>query len=106
MPPPVPFSIANRKLVTSLYRRSLRTAHDWINKKDFYRLKAAEIRDRFEANRQVENPTQLKYLIEKTEELLETYAHPDPIIPPCRPGGTKFDRNIPPREGTMVPSDA
>ncbi|ODV96432.1 hypothetical protein PACTADRAFT_49782 [Pachysolen tannophilus NRRL Y-2460] len=104
-PPVVPFSAQNVKLVSSLYRRSLRTTRDWINRPDLYRLKALEIRNLFEANRAVEDPNKLKTILDDAESLLTSYAHPDPIIPPCRPGGTRFERNIPPRSDTMVPSD-
>ncbi|OWB51922.1 hypothetical protein B5S33_g1907 [[Candida] boidinii] len=103
MPGPVPYSTANVKAVSSLYRRSLRAAHDWINRKDFYRSKAAEIRLKFEQNKNVEDPTQLKAILSKTEQLLQQFAHPDPIVPASRPGGTKYDRNAPPPEGSRVP---
>ncbi|GME85805.1 unnamed protein product [Ambrosiozyma monospora] len=94
---PVPFSPENVKLVSSMYRRSLRTAHDWINRHDFYRSKAAEIRLRFEQNKNVSDPVELKAILDKTEAMLSKFKHPDPIIPPGRPGGTSMDRNVPPR---------
>ncbi|ESW98664.1 hypothetical protein HPODL_05260 [Ogataea parapolymorpha DL-1] len=94
---PVPFSPENIKTVASLYRRSLRTAADWINRRDFYRAKAAEIRLRFEQNRNVSDPKELKAIIDKTELMLNKFKHPDPIIPPQRPGGIMYDRNAPPR---------
>ncbi|EIF47957.1 hypothetical protein HII13_003854 [Brettanomyces bruxellensis] len=97
MKAPVPFSPQNLKYVSSLYRRSLRTAHDWINRTDFYREKAAEIKLRFEQNRDISDPKELQKVFETTEELLEKFQHPDPIIPPRRPGGIEYDRNVPPR---------
>ncbi|KAI0464752.1 hypothetical protein LJB42_002377 [Komagataella kurtzmanii] len=101
----VPFSEANKKYVSSLYRKSLRTAHDWINKTEFYRVKASEIRSRYDANKHINDPNELKVIFKETEALLEDYAHPDPIIPPCRPGGSKFERNIPPRVEARIPID-
>ncbi|VEU21150.1 DEKNAAC102111 [Brettanomyces naardenensis] len=97
MKTPVPFSPQNLKYVSSLYRRALRTAHDWINRNDFYRSKAAEIRLRFEQNRNISDPLELRGTLEKTEEMLAKFKHPDPIIPPRRPGGIMYDRNAPPR---------
>ncbi|CDK28094.1 unnamed protein product [Kuraishia capsulata CBS 1993] len=73
MSSPVPFSLANKKLVSSLYRQSLRTAQNWINRKDFYRKKAAEIRGRFEANKHIEDPNQLKSFIRLCSTKLRLY---------------------------------
>lgn len=89
-----------------MYRRGLRSARDWINRHDHYRNKCVEIRRMFEANRDIEDPNQLNIVLKELERMLQEFEHPDPIIPPSRPGGTKHDRNIPPRNETMVPSDA
>lgn len=94
---PIPYSAQNLKYVSSLYRRALRTAHNWINRNDFYRSKAAEIKLRFEQKKNISDPKELRRVLQKTEELLEKFEHPDPIIPPKRPGGIEYDRNVPPR---------
>lgn len=91
-----PFSAANRKVVQSLYHRSLKLAFNWINRRDLYRQKAVEIRAQFDLHKDVSDPKELRRLIDKTESLLEKYKHPDPFIPPQRAGGTKFERNTPP----------
>lgn len=98
MPAPVPFSAANAKHVSSLFRKSLRTARNWINQTPAYREKAAEIRLQFEQNKSIADPAQLQIVLKRTEDLLAKYQHPDPIIPPKRPGGIMYDRNAPPRE--------
>lgn len=36
-------------------------------------------------------------VFQTTEELLQKFQHPDPIIPPRRAGGIEYDRNVPPR---------
>ena len=97
MPAPVPFSAQNAKHVAALYRQSLRTARNWINQMPYYREKAAEIRLRFEQNKNISDPKELQRVLVKTEELLAKFQHPDPIIPPKRPGGIMYDRNAPPR---------
>ena len=97
MPAPVPFSAQNAKYVASLYRESLRTAKNWINQNSFYREKAAEIRLRFEQNKNISDPLELERVLNNTKELLAKFKHPDPIIPPNRPGGIMYDRNAPPR---------
>ncbi|KAG7700692.1 hypothetical protein KL929_001637 [Ogataea haglerorum] len=72
---PVPFSPENIKTVASLYRRSLRTAADWINRRDFYRAKAAEIRHRFEQNRNVSDPQELKVICDQQVQQLQAHIY-------------------------------
>lgn len=99
----LPFTEANRKIVTLYYRRSLKLAYSWINKRDHFRAKAMEIRQLFEANKHVSDAKQLQILLKNTESLLKKYDHPDPIVPALRPGGTKFERNIPPPMKDPIP---
>ncbi|CDR40749.1 CYFA0S05e03994g1_1 [Cyberlindnera fabianii] len=99
----VPFSPQNRHVVMTLYRRSLKLAKDWINRRDHYRIKAMEIRAQFDLYKDVGNPKELRALIEKTEDMLAKYKHPDPFISPTRPGGTKFERYVPPSLDKPLP---
>lgn len=85
----------HRKLVQTLYRRSLRLTKSWINRRDVWRAKALEIRAKFDENKDLTDRYKVDHLIKHTEEFLKKYAHPDPIIPAQRPDGTKFERNIP-----------
>jgi hypothetical protein len=55
----VPFSVQNRHVVMTLYRRSLRLARDWINRRDHYRTKAQEIRAQFDLYKNVGNPKEV-----------------------------------------------
>jgi len=55
------------------------------------------IRSLFEANNNVRDPRQQRALYLETEELLEKWKHPDPYIAPTAPGGSKYERNLPPR---------
>lgn len=86
----------NRKAVQTLYRQSLRLTKSWINRRDLWREKALEIRAEFESNKGIQDPRHVQALLNNTQQLLTKYRHPDPIIPPLRPGGTKYERNIPP----------
>jgi len=75
------------------------------------------IRSLFDANRTVYDPrtqkvriiigdspngrkepllTRMQILFTETEKLLEKWKHPDPYRPPSAPGGSKFERNMPP----------
>jgi NADH dehydrogenase (ubiquinone) 1 beta subcomplex subunit 9 len=64
--------------VRSLYRRALKTSFDWCVTVETWRPRALQIRDRFEANRQVATLREAERLCVKAEEELEEYAHPDP----------------------------
>lgn len=55
-----PFSAANRKVVQSLYHRSLKLAFNWINRRDLYRQKAVEIRAQFDLHKDVSDPKELR----------------------------------------------
>lgn len=85
----------HKVLVQTMYRQSLRLTKSWINRRDLWREKACEIRRQFDRNKDLTDKYQIDYLVKRTSELLAKYKHPDPIIPPQRPDGTKFERNIP-----------
>lgn len=92
-------SETHRRIVSSLYRQSLRLSKSWISRRDLWRVKALEIRQQFDENKNVKDPRKIHYLVSNTQALLVKYAHPDPIIPPQRPGGTKYERNVFPPQG-------
>ncbi|CAO3699332.1 unnamed protein product [Rhizopus microsporus] len=87
-------SAAHRSHVQSLYKRSLKLSLDWYIQRDLWRQKALEIRARFEQNKHVTNPKEIRALIEKTEQELQEFAHPDPYRLPTGPDGTKWERNF------------
>ncbi|OJA07662.1 hypothetical protein AZE42_09569 [Rhizopogon vesiculosus] len=97
-----PFSSAHRLYVKSLYRRMLKNELDWVVRRDIWRGRAMMIRAEFERNRcvwhtsDVTEPRALAQIFEKAEASLASKLHPDPYIPPSMPGGTKWERNIPP----------
>ncbi|CAD1813406.1 Complex 1 protein (LYR family) protein [Candida parapsilosis] len=101
----LPFTEANTKRVSSLFRQALRTAFDHSLKFDLYRAQTINIRSQFDANKHVSNAEELEHLIKLTEAKLKEWKHPDPYIPPCRPGGTKYQRNIPVAREPLVPGD-
>ncbi|KAF9170817.1 hypothetical protein BGZ80_008045 [Entomortierella chlamydospora] len=88
--------IAHRRLVQSLYKRSLKTAQDWYIDTNLFRRKAVELRMQFEANRNVNNPRQLASIVQDAERQLTELRHPDPYIAPTAVGGSKFERNAHP----------
>ncbi|KAJ7930120.1 hypothetical protein B0H13DRAFT_2310150 [Mycena leptocephala] len=90
------FASVHRQYVQSLYRRRLKNSLDWTIRRDVWRAKAMEIRAEFEHNRNVKDPRQLAQILEQAEAKLAGWKHPDPYIPPTAPGGTKWERNLPP----------
>ncbi|KAG0202506.1 hypothetical protein BGX28_004994 [Mortierella sp. GBA30] len=96
--------LAHRRLIQSLYKRSLKTAQDWYIDTNLFRRKAVELRIQFDANKNVKHPRQIASLVQEAERQLKELRHPDPYIAPTAPGGTKFERNVHPP--TAEPSAA
>jgi len=88
--------MSSKQAVSSLYRRSLKLALDWAVHRYIWRGQAMYIRSLFEANKHIKDPRQQKALFQETEDLLEKWKHPDPYHAPTAPGGSKYERNIPP----------
>lgn len=101
----LPFTEANTKRVSALYRQALRTAFDHAIKWDIYRKECVRIRSQFEVNRHIDTPEELEEAIAKTTAKLNEWKHPDPYITPLRPGGTKYQRNIELPYEKPVPGD-
>ncbi|KAG0054034.1 hypothetical protein BGZ83_012110 [Gryganskiella cystojenkinii] len=96
--------LAHRRLVQSLYKRSLKTAQDWYIDTNLFRRKAVELRIQFDANKNLRHPRQIALAIQEAERQLTELRHPDPYLYPTQPGGTKFERNLHP--DTAEPSAA
>ncbi|OBT94720.1 hypothetical protein VE01_06149 [Pseudogymnoascus verrucosus] len=88
--------MSNTRVVSSLYRRSLKLALDWSVHRYLWRGQALYLRSLFEANKNVKDPRQQRALFRETEDLLEKWKHPDPYRVPTSPGGSKYERNLPP----------
>ncbi|KAK9388073.1 hypothetical protein V1515DRAFT_459149 [Lipomyces mesembrius] len=100
--------------VTSIYRRLLRLSLNWTVRRDIWRKQALEIRAKFDANKSITNPREIRALIMEGERQLAINRHPDPYIPPSRPGasginvdniGSKYERNVPPRLDNPIDGD-
>ncbi|KAG4302549.1 hypothetical protein PCANB_001217 [Pneumocystis canis] len=89
-------SESHRFRVLSLYRRSLKLSLDWCIRRDIWRIEALKIRSRFESNKNIYDPRRLSIIFDETEAILKKYKHPEPYIAPTSPGGSKWERNIPP----------
>ncbi|KDQ64420.1 hypothetical protein JAAARDRAFT_28050 [Jaapia argillacea MUCL 33604] len=101
-----PFTAAHRLYVKSLYKRYLKNSLDWTVRRDLWRGQAMMIRAEFESNRNVHDPRALALILQKAEEQLAAVQHPDPYIPAVFPGGTKWERNLPPPLGPIFDHEA
>jgi len=100
------FSTAHRLYVKSLYKRYLTNALNWTIRRDVWRQRAIGIREEFEKNRNVKDPRALAEIFAKAESHLAETLHPDPYIPSKMPGGTKWERNLPPPMGPIFDHEA
>ncbi|GAW17902.1 hypothetical protein ANO14919_073700 [Xylariales sp. No.14919] len=88
--------MSNRQAALSLYRRALKISLEWAVHRHLWRGQALYIRSLFEINRNVKDLRQQRAILLETENLLKTWGHPDPYCHPTAPGGSKFERNLPP----------
>ncbi|KAI9754410.1 MAG: hypothetical protein M1815_005643 [Lichina confinis] len=107
--------MSTKPVVLSIYRRALKLTLAWTIERGLWRGQALYIRSLFEAKKDVREPRQLKVsvkaptrnvaarlilylqaLILEAEDLLDKWKHPEPYRPPTAPGGSKYERNIPP----------
>ncbi|VDB89898.1 unnamed protein product [Peniophora sp. CBMAI 1063] len=98
-----PYSQAHTSYIRGLYRRMLKNELDWVIRWDLWRPRALAIRAQFEQNRNVRDPRALAKILEKAEAELKAKKHLDPVIPSTAPGGTKWERNLPPPRGHTLP---
>ncbi|KAI0257950.1 NDUFB9, NADH-ubiquinone oxidoreductase [Gloeopeniophorella convolvens] len=101
-----PFTAAHRRYVKSLYKRILVNERNWVVRYDLWRARAVAVRAEFERNRDVSDPRALAAIFEKAEADLAHKRHPDPYIPAMFPGGTKWERNLPPPLGPIFDHEA
>ncbi|TGZ84320.1 hypothetical protein EX30DRAFT_369608 [Ascodesmis nigricans] len=87
--------MATKSVALSLYRQSLKLSLSWTINRELWRTQALNIRELFEANRDVTDPRQLSKLLQETEAVLEKWKHPDHYATPTSPAGSKYERNMP-----------
>ncbi|RPB21498.1 NADH dehydrogenase 1 beta subcomplex subunit 9 [Terfezia boudieri ATCC MYA-4762] len=88
--------MASKQVALNLYRQSLKLSLSWCVRRDDWRKQAVQLRHLFELNRHVTDPRIVRGLLADTAAQLEKWKHPDIYVPPTAPGGSKYERNIPP----------
>ncbi|KAK2978290.1 hypothetical protein RJ640_017141 [Escallonia rubra] len=84
---------AQKERVRILYRRALKETLNWAVHRHLFYPDADAMREKFEANRNVEDLETIDRLIADGEARHDKWRHPDPYIVPWAPGGSKFTRN-------------
>ena len=75
--------LTHTQRVTRLYRRSLKNLLSWAIDRPLWREKALELRDRFDANKDIKDPRIALKVLEEGETELEENRHPQPYIRMC-----------------------
>ncbi|XAR72765.1 hypothetical protein NMG60_11019517 [Bertholletia excelsa] len=96
---------AQKERVRILYRRALRSTLDWAVHRHLFYKDASDLREKFEANKHVEDIETIERLIADGEAAYQKWRHPDPYIVPWAPGGSKFHRNPQPPSGIEIVYD-
>mmetsp|Transcript_35625 Transcript_35625/g.66021 ORF Transcript_35625/g.66021 Transcript_35625/m.66021 type:complete len:99 (+) Transcript_35625:31-327(+) len=82
--------------VRMLYRKICKELYHYSATRPVWGEFIQEARARFEANRDVTDEAKIQALIKDGEKWLIDNKCGDPYIVPTNPGGTKFQRNVPP----------
>ncbi|XP_065867465.1 NADH dehydrogenase [ubiquinone] 1 beta subcomplex subunit 9 [Euphorbia lathyris] len=96
---------AQKERVQILYRRALRDTLNWAVHRHLFYQDASNLRDKFDANKHVEDLDAIDRMIAHGEAEYDKWRHPDPYIVPWAPGGSKFTRNLPPPPGVQIVYD-
>uniref|UniRef100_A0A3P6C1C5 NADH dehydrogenase [ubiquinone] 1 beta subcomplex subunit 9 n=1 Tax=Brassica campestris TaxID=3711 RepID=A0A3P6C1C5_BRACM len=73
-----------------------------LNSLMFVHFQASDLREKFNANQDVEDVDRIDKLIAHGEAEYDKWRHPDPYIVPWAPGGSKFCRNPTPPAGIEI----
>mmetsp|Transcript_18170 Transcript_18170/g.31504 ORF Transcript_18170/g.31504 Transcript_18170/m.31504 type:complete len:125 (+) Transcript_18170:113-487(+) len=100
--------ITHQQQVLRLYRQSIKTVRDWNGADyDLFINECLKLQAEFRANKG-KTIAEGRVLVRKGMEKLLENRHPEPMIAKYLPGGTKFQRNVPPPpelcgDGKMLP---
>ncbi|PSS26016.1 NADH dehydrogenase [ubiquinone] 1 beta subcomplex subunit like [Actinidia chinensis var. chinensis] len=96
---------AQKERVRILYRRALKDTLNWAVHRHLFYQDASELREKFDANKNVDGIETIERLIADGEAAYNKWRHPDPYIVPWAPGGSKFNRNPTPPPGIEIVYD-
>ncbi|CAI9786384.1 unnamed protein product [Fraxinus pennsylvanica] len=93
---------AQKERVRILYRRALKDTLNWAVHRHLFNPDADALREKFEANRNVDDIETIDRMIAAGEATYNKWQHPDPYIVPWAPGGSMVCRNPTPPEGIEI----
>ncbi|CAG7848543.1 SubName: Full=Uncharacterized protein {ECO:0000313/EMBL:CCA66547.1} [Serendipita indica DSM 11827] len=96
------FTDTHRLYVKSLYKRYLTNALNWAVQRDVWRAEALKIREEFEKHKNETDPKVVARILAEAEAKLAAKLHPDPYISAKFPGGTGWERNMPPPKNAFA----
>ena len=88
--------LTHQQRVTRLYRVCSRHLLSWTRDRKAWREQAVILRDKFDENKDLKDQFKIESILQKAEAEFKKYQHPQPYIHPKAPGGTKYERNVPP----------
>lgn len=93
---PMAIVLTHKQCVLRLYRKCLLHMLSWDIDRDLWRKDAVRLRYAFDINKNITDPRKAKAVLKKAEETFFKWQHPAPYIAPRSPGGTEWERNLPP----------
>ena len=72
--------LTHQQQVTRLYRKSLKHLLSWAIDRELWREKALDLRERFDANKDVTDQKRLARIMADAEAEFKKYQHPAPYI--------------------------
>eukprot|EP00111_Clytia_hemisphaerica_P021109 TCONS_00062182-protein len=88
--------LTHHQRVTRLYRKSLKHLLSWTMNREAWREQAVLLREKFDENKSLTDKFQIEKVVKDAEAQFELWRHPAPYIHPKAPGGSKYERNVPP----------
>jgi len=90
--------------VKTLYRKLLKSYFNWFGlSRPTYLARAHQLRQQFEKYRNLSDQQAIESILQKAEAFEVQYRHPETYKSLTQPGGTMFQRNVPPPKETLLP---
>ncbi|GAM27398.1 hypothetical protein SAMD00019534_105730 [Acytostelium subglobosum LB1] len=96
-------ALTHSQKVFRMYRKCLKSIRDYSEDYDYFLANASDLRSVLKSRKDETNPFLVKKYMKEFESFSNYWDHPDPYIPCDAPGGSKWQRNIPPPQWAVNP---